>query len=130
MTLPRKYTRVCPRRRMFPTPTISGDRPLSTPGDSVYYSAPEPHDKARAADTVLDAVRRTACAVHEPGLARKPRTGGGNGSGYSIWVERPPAQIRRTIPPPVIIEGSNAAHGGIAYGETAEAEPELFDVGC
>lgn len=127
-TSPQVYAGL-PAQAYVPNPYDFGRPAIVYPGDSVYYSAPEPHDKARAADTVLDAVRRTACAYMNQALRVSPAQAAAMEAGIQYgWSD--PAQIRRTIPLPVIIAGSNAAHGGIAYGETAEAEPELFDVGC
>lgn len=88
-TSPQVYAGL-PAQAYVPNPYDFGRPAIVYPGDSVYYSAPEPHDKARAADTVLERRAPHSLRLHEPGLARKPRTGGGNGSGYSIWVERPP----------------------------------------
>ena len=64
--------RVSPAQAYVPNPYDFGRPAIVYPGDSVYYSAPEPHDKARAADTVLDAVRRTACAYMNQALRVSP----------------------------------------------------------
>ena len=70
-TSPQVYAGL-PARAYVHNPYDFGRPAIVYPGDSVYYSAPEPHDKARAADTVLDAVRRTACAYMNQALRVSP----------------------------------------------------------
>ena len=70
-TSPQVYAGL-PAQAYVPNPYDFGRPAIVYPGDSVYYSAPEPHDKARAADTVLDAVRRTACAYMNQALRVSP----------------------------------------------------------